>query len=326
MTRIVILEGDAVDPGDIGWGPVEALGETIVHHNTTEEDKWEHIGDADAVLTNKVVIDEAVFERFPRIRYVGVCATGYDVVDVEAARRRGVVVTNVPAYGTRSVVQHTWALLLELASKTAVHAGSVRRGDWTRSKTFCYWLEPTVELAGKTMGIYGFGNTGRGVADVALAMGLDVVVRTLHPEKYAPRADGRLRFVDEDAFFRVPDVLSFHCPLTPATRGLVCAANLAKAKDGVYVLNVSRGPVVVEQDLADALRSGKVAGAGLDVVCAEPMAPDNPLIGAPNLVVTPHIAWASREARRRLVGIVAANLRAFLDGTPRNAVAWPGRR
>lgn len=321
MSKIVILEGNAVNPGDISWSPVEALGETTIYPNTTEVTKWDRLEGADVVLTNKVVIDEAVFARFPRIRYVGVCATGYNVVDIEAARRHGVVVTNVPAYSTASVVQHTWALLLELASKAGIHSESVRRGDWVRSETFCYWLAPVVELAGKTMGVYGFGNTGRGVAAVAKAIGLDVLVHTSHPEKYASYADDRLRFVDEETFFRESDVLSFHCPLTPATRGLVCAANLAKAKDGVFVLNVARGPVVVERDLAAALRSGKVAGAGLDVVEVEPMAADSPLLGAPNLVVTPHVAWASREARLRLVDIIASNLRSFQAGTPRNVVS-----
>ena len=321
MGKIVILEGNAVNPGDISWAPVEALGEAVVYPNTTEKTKWEHIGDADIVLTNKIVIDEAVFSRFPQIRYVGVCATGYNVVDVIAARRRGITVTNVPAYSTQSVVQHTWALLLELASKVGIHSDSVQRGDWVRSETFCYWLGPVVELAGKTMGIYGFGNIGRGVAAVARAMGLNVLVHTRHPEKYASYADGHLRFVDEDTFFRSSDILSFHCPLTPETRGLVCAENLAKAKDGVFVLNVARGPVVVEQDLADALHSGKVAGAGLDVVCEEPMVQNSPLLGAPHLVVTPHIAWASREARLRLVDVIASNLRAFQNGAPRNVVS-----
>lgn len=321
MNKIVILEGDAVNPGDISWGPVEALGKTTVYSNTTEKTKWEHIGDADVVLTNKVVIDEAVFSRFPDIRYVGVCATGYNVVDTEAARRHGIVVTNVPAYSTQSVVQHTWALLLELASKAGMHSQSVQRGDWVRSETFCYWLEPVIELAGKTMGIYGFGNIGRGVAAVAQAMGLEVLVHTQHPGKYGSYVSDHLRFVDEETFFKESDILSFHCPLTPETRGLVCARNLAKAKDGVYVLNVARGPVVVEQDLADALRSGKVAGAGLDVVCEEPMASDSPLLGAPHLVVTPHIAWASREARLRLVDVIASNLRAFQSGAPRNVVS-----
>ena len=322
--RAVILEGNAVNPGDISWSPVTDLCETTVFPNTTEADKWEHLADADFVLSNKVVLDEAVFARFPRIRYVGVCATGYNVIDLEAARRHGVTVTNVPAYSTESVVQHTFALLLEIASKVAPHAESVRRGDWTRSPTFCYWLSAPMELSGRTFGVYGFGSIGRGVARVAQAFGMRVLACTLHPERYeADYASPTLRFVDEETLLRESDVLSLHCPLTPATRGFIRAENIARMKDGAILINVARGPVVEERDLADALRSGKLAGAGLDVVAEEPMRADSPLLGAPNLVVTPHIAWASIEARTRLVATIANNLRAYLDGAPQNVVSQP---
>ena len=285
--KAVILEGNAVNPGDISWEPVTSLCETVIYENTLDEEKWERISGCEIVLTNKVAIDEAVFSRFPEIRYVGVCATGYNVVDLEAAGRHGVVVTNIPAYSTDSVVQHTFALLLELTSKISMHDRSVKAGDWTRSLAFCYWLDAPVELAGKTMGIYGFGNIGRGVAKVAEALGMHVLVYTRHPEKYSAFQKDTLRFVSEEELFTASDVLSFHCPLTPETKNLVRAETIAKMKDGVILLNVARGPVVNEADLASALESGKVSGAGVDVISTEPMKPDDPLLHAKNRIITP---------------------------------------
>lgn len=318
--KAVILEGNAVNPGDLSWEPVTSLCETIIYENTTDAQKWDRLAGCEVVLTNKVVIDEAVFSRFPRIRYVGVCATGYNVVDIEAARRHGVIVTNIPAYSTDSVVQHTFALLLDLASRISIHDASVKNGDWGLSKSFCYWKTAPVELVGKTMGIYGFGNIGRGVCKVAEALGMKVLVYTKHPEKYTGYP---YRFVSEDTLFRESDVLSFHCPLTPETENLVRKETIDKMKDGVFLLNVARGPVVDEADLTEALKSGKIAGAGVDVVSEEPMRPENPLLTAPNILITPHIAWASKEARVRLIEIAAGNLKGFLDGNPVNVVSVP---
>lgn len=318
--RAVILEGDAVNPGDISWEPVSSLVETKIYANTYEDEKWERLEDCELVLTNKIVIDEAVFERFPKIRYVGVCATGYNVVDLQAAAKRGIIVTNIPAYSTDSVVQHTWALILEIASKVSVHNESVHRGEWIGRDLFCYWKEPLVELAGKTLGIYGFGNIGRGVASVALAFGMHVLVHTAHPSEYLSYIGPNLRFCDEKTVFDSSDILTFHCPLTEETRGIVNEKSIGWMKDGAILINVSRGPIVQEQALTDALKSGKLRAAGLDVIDTEPMLPDNPLLDAPNLVITPHIAWASREARMRLVEIAAQNLKSFLAGEPVNVV------
>lgn len=319
--KAIILEGNSVNPGDISWEPVTSLCEMVVYDNTTEEEKWERLSGCDIVLTNKVAIDEEVFVRFPQIRYVGVCATGYNVVDIEAAKRHGVTVTNIPAYSTESVVQHTFALLLDLASQISVHDASVKNGDWIRSQSFCYWKESPMELAGKTFGIYGFGNIGRGVCKVAQALGMQVIAHTRHPEKYASYEKEGVRFVTQEELFACADVVSLHCPLTPETANLIRKETLAQMKDGVLLINVSRGPVVNEADLAEALRSGKVAGAGVDVISREPMKSDNPLLTAPNIRMTPHIAWASKEARIRLVQIAAENLKGFLEGNPVNVVS-----
>ena len=316
----VILEGNAVNPGDISWDPVCRLCDMTVYDNTLDDEKWDRIAGCGIVMTNKVAITREVFERFPEIRYVGVCATGYNVVDTEAAREHGVVVTNIPAYSTDSVVQMTWALILNLASKVEMHDISVRNGDWIKSDTFCYWLESPVELAGRNLGIYGFGNIGRGVARAGLAFGMKVLVHTKHPEKYADIAADDLRFVTEDELFRQSDVITFHCPLTPETTGIVNRDGISKMKDGVIIINAARGPVVNEVDLCEALESGKVSGAGVDVISFEPMKEDNPLLHARNCIITPHIAWASREARIRLINIAADNLKAFLDGSPINTV------
>ena len=318
--KAVILEGNSVNPGDISWEPVTSLCETTIYGNTLESEKWDRIAGHEVVLTNKVPMTREVFERFPEIRYVGVCATGYNVVDVEAAKEHGVVVTNIPAYSTDSVTQFTWAYILNLASRIGMHNESVRKGDWTRSECFCYWIESPVELTGKTLGVYGFGTIGRKVAAAAPAFGMDVIVCTKHPEKYTDYAGEHLRFVTEEEFWAGADVLTFHCPLTPETKGIVNKKTIAAMKDGVILINLSRGPVIDEADVAEALASGKIAAFGGDVISEEPMKESNPLLGAPNCYLTPHIAWATREARIRLVDIAAANLKGFLEGQPVNVV------
>ena len=318
--KAVYLEEGAVSRGDISLDPITSIMETRVYKNTTEADKYEHIGDAEVVYANKIIFDDDTFDKLPNLKYIGVCATGYNVVDVEAASRHGVTVTNVPAYSTESVAQLTWGFILELAGKISMHNDSVHRGDWIRSETFCYWNAPVVELAGKTIGIVGFGNIGSRVAEIALAFRMNVIVSTAHPEKYKD-ADPRIRFASLDELFSESDVITLHCPMTKDTEGIIRKENISLMKDGVILINVSRGGLVVEQDLADALIEGKVAGAAADVVTAEPMLEDNPLLTAPNMVITPHIAWASVEARMRLIDTVAANVRGFLEGNPVNVVS-----
>ncbi|MBR1597697.1 MAG: D-2-hydroxyacid dehydrogenase [Lachnospiraceae bacterium] len=341
--KAVLLEADAVNPGDLSWEPITSLVETTIYNNTTEEDKYEHIGDADIVFLNKVKMDEEMFERCPNIRYIGVCATGYNVIDMEAARRHGVTVTNVPAYSTESVAQLTWGLILESVCHISLHNDSVHRGDWIKSDVFCYWLAPVTELAGKTLGVVGYGNIGRRVCEIARAFNMNVLVHTAHPEKYIgdknmPGGDaetgyfkgehlhiddsaGKIQFVDMDTLLAQSDIVSLHCPLTSETEGIINKSNIYKMKDGVIIINVSRGGLVVEKDLADALVSGKVASAGVDVVAVEPMKEDNPLLKAPNMTITPHMAWASLDARKRLVDVVAGNFKAFLEGRKENVVS-----
>ena len=316
--KAVYLEAGAVNRGDLSFAPIDNVIGTKYYENTTESDKYEHIGDAEIVFANKIIFDEEAFERLPNLKYIGVCATGYNVIDVEAARRHGVTVTYVPAYSTESVCQLAWGLILECADKIGIHNESVKRGDWVRSETFCYWLAPVMELCGKTIGIVGYGNIGRRVAEVAKAFSMEVLVHTAHPEKYED-AEG-MRFVQLDELFSTSDIISLHCPMNAETEQIIRTENIQKMKDGVIIVNVSRGGLVNERDLAEALKSGKVAAAAADVVSAEPMRADNPLLSAPNMCITPHMAWASVEARERLIETVAENLRAYLNGERKNVL------
>lgn len=318
--RAVYLERDAVSTGDIGFEPITNIIDTAFFGNTTEDDKYDHIGDAEIVFSNKVIFDEKTFVRLPNLKYIGVCATGYNVIDLEAAKKHGVTVTNVPAYSTESVTQLAWGFIIECASGIAAHDESVKRGDWVRSETFCYWLRPLTELAGKTIGIVGYGNIGRRMAEIASAFHMDVLVNTAHPEKYKDEAGSKVSFVGLSELFERSDVISLHCPMTKDTEKIIRRENIDRMKDGVIIVNVSRGGLVDEADLADALRTGKVAAAACDVVSSEPMKADNPLLGAPNIRITPHMAWASIEARTRLIETVAGNLKAFLDGKEKNVL------
>ena len=335
--KAVYLERGAVSTGDISLDAITSLVDTKIYENTTEADKYEHIGDAEVVFTNKVIFDEETFERLPNLKYIGVCATGYNVIDLEAARRHNVTVTNVPAYSTESVAQLTWGFILECASHIGLHNTSVHQGDWVRSETFCYWLSPVMELAGKTIGIVGYGNIGRRVAEIAQAFRMNVLVHTAHPEKYIEEtgvgkksgekdvADSTaaygIRFVSLEELFRQSDVVSLHCPMNAETEKMIRKSNISLMKDGVVIINVSRGGLICEQDLADALISGKVASAAADVVSIEPMASDNPLLTAPNMCITPHIAWASVEARLRLIDTIAENFKSWLEGRTQNQVS-----
>lgn len=313
----VLLEAAAINKGDMSWEELSELVDLTIYENTTEENKYDHIGDAEVIFDNKVLIDEEVFSKCPNIKYVGVCATGYNVIDTDAASKRYITVTNVPAYSTDSVVQLTWALILEQTCNLSLHNESVKNGDWINSEIFCYWLKPITELADKTLGIIGYGNIGKKVAAIAKGFGMNVLVNTEHPEKYA---NENINFVDKDSIFRNSDIISLHCPLTEDTKEIIRKENIDKMKDGVRLVNVSRGGLVNENDLVNALNNGKVLSAGVDVVVTEPMKADNPLLTAENIVITPHIGWASIDARKRLVDEIVKNYKAFLNNEKRNVV------
>ena len=318
MMKIVILDGHAVNPGDLSWAPIQALGQVTVYDYTRPEDTAAHIGDASVVLTNKTLITRQILDACPGIRYIGVLATGYNVVDLEAASERGIPVTNIPAYSTRTVAQFTFALLLELCHHVGLHDASVKAGDWIRSTDFCYWKTPALELDGLTMGIVGFGQIGRKVASIARSFGMDLLVSTPHPRPELECED--LHFVSLETLLAQSDVVSLHCPLTASTQHLINRVTLGLMKPGSLLINVSRGGLVDEPALREALQSGHLSGAACDVISAEPMEPDNPLLTAPNILLTPHIAWSSVAARTRLVKIAAANIRGWMDGTPQNRV------
>ena len=316
--KAVYLEEGAVNKGDISLKPITDIIETKIFYNTTEENKIEHIGDAEVAFVNKVIFDEETFAKCPNLKYIGVCATGYNVIDLEAAKRHHVTVTNVPAYSTDAVAQLTWGFIIESVNHIALHNESVHKGDWVRSEIFCYWLEKVTELNGKTIGIVGYGNIGRKVAQIALAFGMKVLVNTAHPEKYD--SQDNLEFSDLDTLFEKSDIISLHCPLNANTEKLICRENIAKMKDGVIIVNVARGGVVDEDALAEGLKSGKIAAAAADVISTEPMKEDNPLLTAPNMLLTPHIGWASVEARERLIQVVADNLKAYLNNGKMNVI------
>ncbi|OGU13730.1 MAG: glycerate dehydrogenase [Geobacteraceae bacterium GWC2_53_11] len=318
QSNIVILDGYTVNPGDNPWDSLKALGRCSVYDRTADELTLERAKSADILLVSKVRLDEAVLEALPNLKYISMLATGYNNVDVAAAGKRGIPVSNVPAYSSESVVQATFALLLELAMHAGLHDTSVKAGEWVACPDFAYWKTPLLELSGLTLGIVGYGAIGRGVARVAAAFGMKVIA-------YAPRipqdtGSVPVRFVELEELFASADVVSLHCPQTPDNGGFVNARLLGMMKSSALFLNLARGGLVNEADLAQALHDGRIAGAGLDVVAREPMVADNPLLHAPNCVFTPHIAWASLAARKRLMAIVTANVAAFLAGAPINVV------
>ncbi len=316
MMEIVVLDGFTLNPGDLDWAELASLGHCEIYERTSPADLLRRATNADILLTNKAVLTGEDIRRLPRLKYIGVLATGTNVVDLAAARTRGIPVTNVPTYGTTSVAQMTFALLLELAHHTGHHAQTVREGRWTRSADFCYWDFPLIELVGLTMGIVGFGRIGRAVADLAAAFGLKVLAF----DPTAARLPPFVHRVGLETLFRESDIVSLHCPLTEQTAQLVNARRLALMKPTAVLLNTARGPLVDEPALADALNSGRIAGAALDVLAVEPPPADNPLLTARNCIITPHLAWATRAARARLLEIAVANVRAFLQGKPQNVV------
>jgi len=316
--RIVVLDGHTMNPGDMPWEPLGALGELAIYDRTPPDLTVERCRDAAIAVTNKVVFDGPRMSQLPALRFIAVTATGYNVIDLDAATAHGIVVSNVPVYSTDSVAQLTFAFLLEMCHQVALHDQAVHAGEWTRRPDFCFWKSPQMELAGKRMGIIGMGRIGRRVGEIAHAFGMEVMAasRTMtDPPGYAG-----FRWGTTDKVFRESDVVSLHCPLTEQTKGLVCRETLGLMKRTAFLINTGRGPLINEQDLADALRQGVIAGAAVDVVSAEPIQADNPLLACPNCIITPHIAWTSRDARRRLIDITVDNVKAYLAGKPVNVV------
>jgi glycerate dehydrogenase len=318
MPRIVYLDSYTLNPGDLSWEPLRALGECVFYDRTPDDQVIQRAADAEILLTNKVALGGSTIRSLPRLRYVGVTATGYNIIDVAAAQERKIVVTNVPAYSTRSVAQMTFALLLELTQHVGHHARAVREGRWSSSPDFCFWERPLLELAGMTMGIVGLGQIGRQVAWLAEAFGMRVVAASRQPPHDLPPT---IRIVTLDDLFRASDVVSLHCPLTAQTQKMIDASRLSTMKPTALLINTSRGGLVVEQDLADALNAGRIAGAAVDVLSVEPPPASNPLLSARNCYVTPHIAWANRAARTRLLQVTVENVQAFLAGMPVNQVS-----
>lgn len=314
--KIVILDGYTLNPGDLDWAPLHKLGDVTIHDRSAKDEILERAAGAEVLLVNKVVLSADLLAQLPDLKYVGVMATGFNNIDIEAAKKQGIIVTNVKAYGPASVAQQTFALLLALVNRPEMHSQSVYAGEWVASPDFCYWKSPLTELAGKTMGLVGFGDIGSQVAKIAAAFGMKVIAHRRNPEP----VEG-VDMVPLDDLFRRSDVISLHCPLTDETKGMINRESIARMKSNAIVLNTGRGPLIEEADLAEALRNGTIAGAGLDVLSTEPPRADNPLLAAPNCVITPHVAWATFEARKRLLQMVAENLEGFLKGKPRNVVS-----
>lgn len=317
--KMVVLDGYALNPGDLSWADIEALGELTVYDRTPEDLVVQRAQGAEAILVNKITLDRSVLEKLTELRFIGVLATGYDIVDIAAAKEFGVTVTNIPAYSTAAVAQLTFALILEICHHVGEHHRSVQNGDWASSGDFSYWKYPLMELQGKTLGIIGVGRIGQAVATIGQALGMQVLA--FNRSRNSALESDSFRYVELDELYANADIISLHCPLSESTQGMINSTAIAKMKDGVILINTSRGGLVVEQDLADALGSGKVSAAGVDVVIEEPIRADNPLLGAPNCMITPHIGWAPTEARVRLMGILAENIRQFQAGTPVNVVS-----
>ena len=318
--KIVVLDGYTENPGDLSWEELGKFGELTVYDRTSltdEEEAVRRIGDADIVFTNKTPVTKKVIDSCPGIKMISLLATGYNVVDYEYAKEKGIPVTNVPTYGTASVGQFAIALLLEICHHIGEHSRSVREGKWQNCEDWCYWDYPLIELEGKTLGVIGFGRIGQTTGKIAKAMGMKVLAYDNYPNESGLAI---AEYTDLDTLFASSDVIALHCPLFPDTEGIINKENISKMKDGVILINNSRGPLIVEQDLADALQSGKVAAAGLDVVSTEPVKGDNPLLTAPNCIITPHISWAPKESRQRIMDCAVDNVKAYLEGRPVHVV------
>lgn len=321
--KIVVLDGYILNPGDLTWEGLEQLGDVVVYDRTSYDPNdigliIERSKDADAIIINKTPITREVLDNLPNLKYIGVLATGYNVVDVEAAKEKGLVVTNIPTYGTDAVAQMVFALLLELTNHVAEHNKAVKEGQWSSKPDWCFWNKPLMELSGKTIGIIGYGRIGQSVGQVAQAFGMKVLANANRPRPELENEN--MKYVEIEELFKASDVISLHCPLTDDTKGMINKNTISQMKDGVIIINTSRGPLIVEEDLTEALASGKVKGAGLDVVNIEPIELDNPLLKEDNCIITPHIAWAPIEARSRLMDIAVENLKKFMDNNPINIV------
>ena len=315
--KIAVLDAYAMNPGDLNWDDLQLVGETDIYERSSVEETSSRIADADIVLTNKALLTKEIIDNAPRLKYIGVMATGYNVVDTAAAHQRNIIVTNVPAYSTMSVAQLTFAIILELSVHTVMYADSVRNGDWVLSKDFSYHLNPITELQNKIIGIIGLGQIGKAVAKIALAFGMKVIASHKHPER--DQMEG-VEFVDETTCFRNADFVSLHCPLKEDNNRFVNRELLSLMKPSAFLINTSRGALINEEDLAEALNNDRLAGAGLDVLSIEPPTSDNPLLKAKNCLITPHIGWATFEARSRLMQVVVNNVKAFINGSPVNEV------
>lgn len=317
MMKIVVLDGYAMNPGDLSWDRLHQLGETEIYDRSSLKETEKRIADADIVLTNKSVLNKELIENAPKLKYIGVMATGYNIVDITATHKRNIIVTNVPSYSTASVAQLTFALVLELVNHTALYAESVRKGDWIKSKDFSYHLKPIMELQDKTLAIIGFGQIGKAVAKIAIAFGMKVIASHKHPERDPMEG---VSFVDEKTCFREADIISLHCPLNEDNVKFLNKELLATMKPTAILINTSRGGLINEPDLAEALNQGIIASAALDVLSTEPPVADNPLLHTKNCLITPHIAWATFEARSRLMNVVVNNVKAFLEGKAENVI------
>lgn len=315
--KIVVLDGYTENPGDLSWDGFEALGELTVYDRTPVEKIIERIGDAEAVITNKTPISKDTLDACPSVKYIGVLATGYNVVDVAAAKEKGIPVCNIPTYGTTAVAQMVFALLLEICHHVAAHSAAVKDGEWSRNADWCFWNYPLIELSGKTMGIIGFGRIGQATGKIAKALGMRVLAYDGFPSEEGAEIG---EYVTLEELLEQSDVISLHCPLFASTQGIINKESIAKMKDGVIIINTSRGPLIVEEDLAEALHSGKVYAAACDVVSTEPILESNPLLGCYNSIITPHIAWAPKESRKRLMDIAVNNLQSYMNGTTINRV------
>jgi glycerate dehydrogenase len=321
--KIVVLDGHILNPGDLTWEPLKEFGDLTVYDRTVYDDSnddliIERIGDAEIVFTNKTPISENVFRSCPRLKFLGVLATGYNVVDVDAAKKFSICVTNIPNYGTESVAQMAVALLLELTNHVWIHSEAVKNGEWNKIGEWCFWKQPLMELNGKTAGIIGYGRIGQATSKIVQAMGMKVIAYNRHQHKELENES--MRYVRLEDIFEKSDAIFLHCPLSEDNRGMINRGSISRMKDGVIIINNARGPLIVDEDLAHGLNSGKIGGAALDVMSQEPIREDSPLLKAKNCIITPHISWAARETRQRLMDIAAENLRKFLEGAPVNAV------
>jgi len=316
--KIVILDGHATNPGDLSWVGLEELGDVTVYERTPSDLIIQRSKYASILLTNKTVLGEDEFSQLPNLRYVGILATGYNTVDIMAAKDRGIIVTNIPAYSTDSVAQMVFALILELCFHVQEHSNAVYAGEWAASKDFSFWKYPLIELAGKTLGIVGFGRIGRKTAEIAYAFGMNVIGYGIRPDLSYTHSNFKWATMDE--LLPESDFVSLHCPLFPETKGIINKTQLAKMKKSAFLINTSRGPLVVEEDLCEALNNDRIAGAAVDVLSVEPPKEGNPLLSAKNCIITPHIAWATTEARGRLISIAVDNVRHFQEKNPINVV------